>query len=353
MTKILSRRWAILALGFALFGTVIPHAEAAASGAVTRVKVITGDDAYPPPWGTETHGLGVVLADPYAEETLPVVKMVYHKAGESETAAWREMAIPATDQVQPLAPGAEPPTQAYVRGTFPISSTDPVGEWPYRITLTRGESTLSVITGALKIGKGPNVTPTIDPQHVVLNRHTSVPVNVAAKIDGVSSVADVRLESARTGDVQSITTAVGEDGYLRDRVDFDNTSTTGQWRLSITVKRGEKSYTFTRGFTVSRAAKQTSRVLLHAPLRVAKGRSVMLTGTVYRGNTPWAGKVVELFFRKKGTHRRMLVNVTRTTSAGRYAKAIRPRYDGYWYASAPGTSRVDGALSNYKYIDVR
>ncbi|WP_432923566.1 hypothetical protein ACQPZZ_26915 [Microbispora sp. CA-135349] len=353
MTRTFPGRRIILALGLALFGTVIPHAAAAAAGAVTRVVVIAGDDTYVPPWGTETHGLEVVVSNPYAEESLPAVKIEYRKAGESETAGWREMTIPATGQVQPLPAGAELPSQANVRGTFPISSTDPVGEWPYRITLMRGGSTLDVKTGALKIGEGPSVTMTVDPQNVVLRRHVKVPANVVAKIEQVGSVTDARVESVRHGDVHRLSTAVGEDGYLRDEVGFDDASATGAWRLTIIVQRGGNSYTFARGFAVSRAAKQTSKVVLHAPSRVARGRLMMLTGTVYRGDIPWAGKVVEIFFRKKGTHRWTLVDIARTTSSGRYAEVVRPKYDGHWYVTVSGTGKIEGSTSGYKYVDVR
>ncbi|MCT9929803.1 hypothetical protein N5079_06165 [Planotetraspora sp. A-T 1434] len=281
----------------------------------------------------------------------PVLAVKFHKAGESDDAAWHNATV--TEQLEQLDKEVGLESGAGLIAQIPVASTDPTGTWTYVATLTRNGEVLDTKTRTFPVEAGPKAALTVTPKDVQLMRGGEASAQVAAKLENVDNVTDAHVENTASSATKTLSTTIGSDGYLRDKVTFGEDSTTGIWKLKITVKRYDKLFTFSTDFTVSTAKKLSSKITISGASEVEKGDTTRLSGRVTRGGNPWTGKTVYIYFRQKGTKSWKLVGKTTSSAiSGRYARTVTPKRDGYWCAKVFADSTTFGALSKYKFVDV-
>lgn len=252
---------------------------------------------------------------------------------------------------------ADVPQTAVLKGDFTITAKDRGGRWQIRLKVAK----VGADGGTCKeVGVDPQVkflgASVTDPVVVTANKNTKVVIR--AKVAGASSVS-ARLSSDDAGDSVELRLDKGNgptSWYAATW--FDNGFSTGDWTLELTAVRGGDSARFGKAdtFTVraGRARKARAKIAFDVSAnKVRKGRTVRLFGTAYRGGSAYSGKIVELYCRRKGASGWKFVSFAKANHQGRFGKVVRPKFDAYWRAVLPGTSRTHGAVSGAEFVDVR
>ncbi|MBP2705189.1 hypothetical protein JOL79_15340 [Microbispora sp. RL4-1S] len=336
--------------------------SAAARAAAATFGSIDFSDKFIPPTGSDKIPFKVHLNNAYVDKDKPAkVTVRFLKVDETEASAH-------TADVTQLGSVTTVPTdgKADVSGSIPVSSGDKPGDWKYQVGVTQGDApstTTPTYTGwvTLAVAKATRVTgANVDPDPVYLKSGKEVDVYAAFKLerggaDGEEKITDVRLESRDSDDYYALTTGLEADDSYHDSTAFDYSTSAGSWQLKIGVSRGTKKYSFVSNFEVKKSSsKSKSKITLYAsPTKVKKGKTTKLYGKVYRGSKAWSKKILKLYFKKKGTSKWKFVGYVGATSTGKYAKTVKPKYDGYWRTTAAATSATYGSLSNIKFVDVK
>ncbi|MEV0969761.1 hypothetical protein [Microtetraspora glauca] len=340
-----------------------------AAGDISDLKV--GGDLFIPPTGSDKITFSFTIANPYEETG--------DKKGEAKYKVWARFTTDSSatspawksGDVTQLSKNSEtnPPDKAAMTGSISISSSDKPGDkWKLQLARTLASATSApaesatdwsdAVTFEVKAATRVNGA-SVSPNPVKLKSGSEVDVFVAFELEksGDEKVTDVRLESKSYDDYYSLGTGMESDGKsYHDSAAFDYSTSTGAWQLKITVTRGSKTYSFVKGFEVSKtgSSKAKSKVKLSvSPSKVKKGKTVKLYGKAYRGSAGWGKKIMKLYFKKKGSSKWSFVGYVGSTSTGKFSKTVKPKYTGYWRLAATGTSKTYGSYSNYKLVTVK
>ncbi|MEW9532797.1 hypothetical protein [Microbispora sp. NPDC049125] len=351
------------ATGAAVFasGGAITVASPASASITTAARAFgigsaTFTDTFIPPSGSTTIPFKVGVTDSYVGDKAPKITAVFYKDGEATTGTGT--AANVTQLTDTTA--TTKPTE--VSGSVPVSSSDKPGKWNLKVTVDPDGSAeaKSEIFG-ITVAQATRVTSAnVDPDPVYLKSGKEIDVYAAFHLErggaaGEEKITDVRLESKDGDDYYSLTTGLEADDSYHDSTAFDYSTDTGTWQLKVSVERGSKKYSFVKTFEVRKtSSKAKSKITLYAsPSKVKKGKTTKLYGKVYRGSKAWSKKILKLYFKKKGTSKWKFVGYVGATSTGKYAKVVKPKYDGYWRTTAAATSLTYGSLSNIKFVDVK
>ncbi|WP_067174298.1 hypothetical protein [Microtetraspora niveoalba] len=324
--------------------------------------------AFIPPTGSDTIPFVIKVNNPYGGTSkAPTIKAEFWKEGEQTSSAGHAATVTQLTDLANSTPAPTPPASPVeVKGTIPVSSSDKpttsTGKWTLKVTVTPDGATQAAdtkdVTFEVKAATRINGA-SVSPNPVKLQSGKEVDVFVAFELEksGDEKVTDVRLESKSYDDYYSLGTGLESDGKsFHDSAAFDYSTSTGSWQLKITVTRGSKTYSFVKGFEVSKtgSSKAKSKVKLSAsPTKVKKGKATKLYGKVYRGSSAWKKKIMKLYFKKKGSSKWSFVGYVGATSTGKFSKTVKPKYTGYWRLAATGTSATYGSYSNYKLVTVK
>nr|BFE87130.1 hypothetical protein GCM10020093_097310 [Planobispora longispora] len=191
---------------------------------------------------------------------------------------------------------------------------------------------------------------------VVLRSGGDTKVKIRASIVGASSVKG-RLYSDDESDSVDLALTKGDGGSWTAETSFDTSYATGTWTLELQASRGGQTLKIEEAdtFTVRRGAgkKVKSKVSFDVSAnKVRRGKSVRLFGKAYRGYSPYAGKTVGLYYKKRGGGWTFAYYV-KASGTGRFSKTIKPRFDAHWRAVVGGTGKTYGSKSGHEYVDVR
>ncbi|GAA3118087.1 hypothetical protein [Streptosporangium carneum] len=265
-------------------------------------------------------------------------------------------AVPAitADNEQAVALG-----EAKVTGKFTIGKDDKDGKWTLKLSPVRNTTAQPCVE---EIAVDPQVkfvsAAVTDP--VVITAGEDTKVAVKANILGASSVS-ARLYSNDGNDSVDLTLSKGNNAnsWYEDTW-FDSDFTTGSWTLELTATRGKESIKYEKADTFSvqagksKSKKAKSKVSFDVSAnKVKKGKSIRLFGTAYRSSSAYSGKMVELYYKKKGTSGWKFLSFSKANSKGKFSKVVKPKFDAYWRAVVPGTSKTYGATSGAEFVDVR
>lgn len=266
---------------------------------------------------------------------------------------------PSTPSTSTPTATPSPAADKTITGRWTITKDDPAGDWKLTVNVARSGGSGSPSTFTVKVsGKqgisGANVTP--DPVQLVKGKDTKVTVEASVKDAGTVSaklVSDTTSEYYDLGDL-----AKESDGYYRGVTYFSDDTTEGDWTLEVYATRGGQTLKGVASFSVvapegGATKKAKTRVTIAAPNKVAKGKSFKVYGKVYRGTKAYKGKIVEVYFKTKGTKTYRFMGYTKATSTGKYAKTFRAKKDGYFQVKVPGTSKTRSSLSPQEFVDVR
>ncbi|GLX00094.1 hypothetical protein [Microtetraspora sp. NBRC 16547] len=365
------------ATGAALFATGAAITVASPANAVSAVALrADGDisdlahtgDLFIPPTGSDKIGFSFNIEDPYVTDG--------DKKGEVKYKAWvryttdksaNPVAWKNGDVTQLTKSTASPiPTgQIKMTGSISLSSSDKPGDkWQIQVAQTNADVTTAPTDGWKSLDldvkaatrvNGASVSP--NPVRLKSGKEVDVFVSFELEKSGDEKVTDVRLESKSYDDYYSLGTGMESDGKsFHNSTSFDYSTSTGAWQLKITVSRGSKTYSFVKGFEVSKtgSSKSKSKITLSAsPSSVKKGKTTKLSGKVYRGSNGWGKKIMKLYFKKKGSSKWGFVGYVGATSTGKFSKTVKPKYTGYWRLAATGTSTTYGSYSNNKLVSVK
>ncbi|MCC5574114.1 hypothetical protein IMZ11_00475 [Microtetraspora sp. AC03309] len=328
-------------------------------------------DLFIPPTGSDKIGFSFTIDDPYDTTDAKKGEVKYKVWARYTTDSSANPVVWKTGDVTQLTKStANPiPTGAVkMTGSISVSSSDKPGDkWQLQVAQT-DDSVTSAPTDnaawkdsiALDVKAATRVNgASVSPNPVKLKSGSEVDVFVAFELEkaGDEKVTDVRLESKSYDDYYSLGTGMESDGKsYHDSAAFDYSTSSGAWQLKITVTRGSKTYSFVKGFEVSKSgsSKAKSKVKLSvSPSKVKKGKTVKLYGKAYRGSAGWGKKIMKLYFKKKGSSKWSFVGYVGSTSTGKFSKTVKPKYTGYWRLAATGTSKTYGSYSNYKLVTVK
>jgi hypothetical protein len=245
-----------------------------------------------------------------------------------------------------------------ITGTWPVTKDDPAGDWKLNVVVTRdtGPKTTPYV---IKVSANQDITSAdVAPDPVKLVTGKDVQVSVATTVKGATSVS-AKLVSAGGGEFYDLGVLAKEsDGAYRGTTYFADDTTPGDWTLEIYAHKSGQTLKGVTGFTVEAptggaSKKAKSRVTIAAPNKVGKGRSFKVYGKVYRGSKAYKGKLVEVYFKAKGTKTYKLLGFVKTSSTGKYAKTYKARKDGYYRVRVPGTSKTRSSMSPQEFVDVR
>ncbi|WP_125631683.1 hypothetical protein [Nonomuraea sp. WAC 01424] len=253
-----------------------------------------------------------------------------------------------------------PAADKSVTGKWTIGKDDPAGDWKLTVNVARtggsggGASTFTVKVSGKQGISGANVTP--DPVQLVKGKDTRVTVEASVKDAGTVSaklVSDATSEYYDLGDLSK-----ESDGYYRGVTYFSDDTTEGAWTLEVYATRGGQTLKGEASFSVvapaGGASKKTkTRVTISAPNKVNKGRAFKVYGKVYRGTKAYKSKIVEVYFKTKGTKTYKFMGYAKATSTGKYSKTFKGKKDGYFQVKVPGTSKTRSSLSPQEFVDVR
>ncbi len=248
--------------------------------------------------------------------------------------------------------------EAKVTGKFVIGKDDKDGKWTLKLNPVRD----SAKPCAEEIAVDPQVkyvsSAVTDPVVVIPGEDTKVVVK--ANIIGASSVS-AKLFSNDGNDSVDLTLSKGNGAntWYEDTW-FDSDFTTGTWTLELTAGRGKESAKYEKADTFnveagrSKSKKSRAKVAFDVSAnKVKKGKSVRLFGTAYRGSSPYSGKMVELYYKKKGSSGWKFLSFAKANGSGKFSKVVKPKFDAYWRAVLPGTGKTYGATSSAEFVDVR
>ncbi|NUT11134.1 MAG: hypothetical protein HOQ38_11730 [Nonomuraea sp.] len=265
---------------------------------------------------------------------------------------------PSTPSTSTPTATPSPAADKTITGKWTITKDDPAGDWKLTVNVARasggGPSTFTVKVSGKQGISGANVSP--DPVQLVKGKDTKVTVEASVKDAGTVSaklVSDTTSEYYDLGDL-----AKESDGYYRGVTYFSDDTTEGAWTLEVYATRGGQTLKGEGSFSVvapegGATKKAKSRVTIAAPNKVRKGKTFKVYGKVYRGTKAYKGKIVEVYFKTKGTKTYKFMGYAKATSTGKYAKTFRAKKDGYFQVKVPGTSKTRSALSPQEFVDVR
>ncbi|MEU4325868.1 hypothetical protein [Nonomuraea dietziae] len=246
------------------------------------------------------------------------------------------------------------PTSASGSGKFTITKDDPSGDWTLKIVTSRGTNSFTVKVAGKQGITGASVNP--NPVNLVKGQEVKVTVQAAVKD---ASLVSAKMTSDTTSEYYDLgSLELGTDGYYTGTVYFTDDSAPGEWTLEISANRGGETLKGVGTFTVNAPSggaskKAKSKVTLGAPAKSKVSKAFKLYGKVYRGSKAYAGKIVEVYFKKKGTTKYKFMGFAKASSTGKYSKAVKQRYDGYWRVKVPATSKTYGSWSSQKFVDVK
>lgn len=254
---------------------------------------------------------------------------------------------------------ADVPQTASLKGDFTITAKDKDGKWQLRLKISRVGADSATCK---EVGVDPQVkylgASVTDP--VVVTRNEDTKVVVKAGIIGASSVSARLFSNDATDSVDLQLEKGNSANSWYSTTWFDRDFSTGYWTLELTAGRGkesakyEKADTFTVKAGKSTSRKRASKVSFDVTAnKIKKGKSIRLFGTAYRGSSAYSGKMVELYCKKRGASGWKFVSFARANGSGRFGKVVRPKFDAYWRAVLPGTSKTYGSKSGVEFVDVR
>lgn len=268
---------------------------------------------------------------------------------------------PTTPTPSPSATSTPSPTlpaEATVTGTFKITKDDPAGDWKLVVKVSRGGAVADNDFTLKVSGKAGLTGASVTPNPVVLVKGKDIRVTVKVSAKDATSVSatlqsDETAESYDLGDL-----AKGADGIYRGETYFADDTAAGEWTLVARAVRGGQAIEGTADFSVTAPAggaskKAKSRVTISAPGKVKAGKTFKIFGKVYRGTKAYSGKIVEVYFKKKGSTKYSFMGFAKATSTGKYTKSFKAKKDGYWRVKVPGTSKTRSAMSPQEFVDVR
>ncbi|HEX4812874.1 MAG TPA: hypothetical protein VFV66_09000 [Nonomuraea sp.] len=245
-----------------------------------------------------------------------------------------------------------------ITGTWQVTEDDAPGDWKLAVVVTRdtGAKTTPYV---IKVSANQDITgANVTPNPVKLVTGKDVQVSVETTVKGASSVS-AKLVSAGGGEFYDLGELAKEsDGAYRGTTYFADDTTPGDWTLEIYARKGGQTLKGVTGFTVDAptggaSKKAKSRVTIAAPNKVRKGKTVKVYGKVYRGSKAYKGKVVEVYFKAKGTRTYKLLGFAKASSTGKYAKTYKARKDGYYRVRVPGTKATRSSMSPQEFVDVK
>ncbi|MEV4161653.1 hypothetical protein [Nonomuraea dietziae] len=246
------------------------------------------------------------------------------------------------------------PASASGSGKFTITKDDPSGDWTLKIVTSRGTNSFTVKVAGKQGITGASVNP--NPVNLVKGQEVKVTVQAAVKD---ATLVSAKMTSDTTSEYYDLgSLELGTDGYYTGTVYFTDDSAPGDWTLEISANRGGETLKGVGAFTVNAPSggaskKAKSKVTLGAPAKSKVSKAFKLYGKVYRGSKAYAGKIVEVYFKKKGTTKYKFMGFAKASSTGKYTKAVKQRYDGYWRVKVPATSKTYGSWSSQKFVDVK
>lgn len=250
------------------------------------------------------------------------------------------------------------PAEATVTGTFKITKDDPAGSWKLLVKVSRnGVVTDNDFTISVS-GKAGLTGASVTPNPVVLVKGKDVRVTVKVSAKDASAVSAV-LQSDETSETYDLgDLAKGADGIYRGETYFADNTASGEWTLVARAVRGGQAIEGTADFSVTAPAggaskKAKSRVTIAAPAKVKLGKTFKIYGKVYRGTKAYSGKIVEVYFKKKGSSKYTFMGFAKATTTGKYTKSFKGKKDGYWRVRVPGTSKTRSSLSPQEFVDIR
>nr|WP_152992601.1 hypothetical protein [Nonomuraea pusilla] len=249
-------------------------------------------------------------------------------------------------------------TETTVTGKWTIGKDDPSGEWKLVVNVTRDGSSRANEFAVAVSGKQGITSGTVTPDPVQLVKGEDVKVTVTASVKDATMVT-AKLVSDTAGEYYDLGELAKEsDGYYRGVTYFSDDSTPGSWTLELYASRGGQTLKGEASFTVvapegGASKKARAKVTINAPSKVRAGKTFKVYGKAYRGTRAYPSKVLEVYFKAKGTKTYKFMGFTKTTSTGKYAKSFKARKDGYFQVKVPGTSKTRSALSPQEFVDVR
>ncbi|MBG0828317.1 hypothetical protein HS041_11130 [Planomonospora sp. ID67723] len=357
---------AVFASGTATaFATQNKTAAMACDLVAADVTALTVDDPYVPLKEDATITFEATLKDAWkldggtpkkVERNITAVKAEFQRVGET---AWNAATIgdlPAVPAPPATGDATLPAEAVKLKGSFKITKDNKDGKWLVRLLVSRGGDTKE---SCKEVTVDPQVkfvsASVTDP--VVISTSGDTEVKVRANVIGASTVKG-KLYNNDGGDSVDITLEKGSSAntWFVDTY-FDSSFSTGYWTLDLEASRGGQALEVKKAdtFSVQRGASKKAKSKISFDVtanKVKKGKSIRLFGKVYRGSSAYAGKMVGLYYKKKGGSWKFAYYV-KATGSGQYSKTIKPKFDAYWRANVSGTSKTYGATSGYEYVDVR
>lgn len=307
------------------------------------------------------------------KSTITSVTVKVLKTGGTEgPAATVDTTVPFADHVVPAADvkdvGLEtqhtkiaPPASAEVKGSFVVKEADKdkVGNWKLLVTVTRAGGSGQESCKEFEVsGKQEVASGSVSPSTIQLKRGQDVPVRITASVKNASGVsAELRPHDGSMW-INVPLTKEGDGNYRYTAYLADDTSP-GSWYLVIKGTRGKEAIEATgMSFTILApedgvAPKASSKVTIKAPKKAKLGKAFKIYGKAYRGSKGYSGKVLELYFKKKGKKSFTFYGFAKATSTGVWAKNVKQKYDGYWRVVVPGTSKTKKSYANSSLVDVK
>lgn len=349
--------------------SALPKAAAAACSLTTAdVTDIKVGDAYIPIKDDATVDFEATIKNPYAltadpgDSTKKVlakdvtsIRADFQRVGET---TWNDATI-AQIPAPPTGNQTTAPADVTVKGSFKVTKDNKDGKWQVRLQVIRtGPQTES----CKEVTVDPQVklvsAGVTDP--VVITAGEDTKVAVKANILGASAVT-ARLYSNDGNDSVDLTLSKGNsvNSWYEDTW-FDSDFSTGTWTLELTAGRGKESIKYEKADTFSvqtgksKSKKSKTNVSFDVSAnKVKKGKAVRLFGTAYRGSSAYSGKMVELYYKKKGSSGWKFLSFAKANSSGKFSKSVTPKFDAYWRAVVTGTSKTYGSTSSAEFVDVR
>ncbi|MFD1936452.1 hypothetical protein ACFSKW_33765 [Nonomuraea mangrovi] len=336
-----------------------------ASASVSRAAYAAADDI-----ANVSVGNAYVPADKEIEVSFTFQVSNPLGTGNGPTSGADEVKITSAD-ITPPGKAAKPATVSYTapsaitddkprpasapgNGKFTISKDDPSGDWTLRIVTSRGTNTFTVKVAPKQGISGASVTP--NPVDLIKGKEVKVTVRAAVKD---ASQVSAKMTSDTTSEYYDLgSLELDTDGYYTGVVYFTDDSAPGNWTLEISASRGNETLKGVGSFSVNAPAggaskKSKSKITLTAPSKAKVGRTFKINGKVYRGTKAYSGKIVEVYFKKKGTKSYKFMGFAKATSTGKYTKAVKQKYDGYWRAKVPATGKTYSSWSAQEFVDVK